>query len=69
MHGPPGNVRFPAKDIQKPAAFVPAGARVTDPVAVNDILYASTTGKCGGAADGVFAIDLSGEAIRSAAWR
>ena len=56
-------VGFPSsKDIQKPAPFVPAGARVTDPVAVNDILYASTTGKCGGTADGVFAIDLSGDA-------
>ena len=56
-------VGFPsAKDIQKPAPFVPAGARVTDPVAVNDILYASTTGKCGGAPDGVWAIDLSSDA-------
>jgi hypothetical protein len=56
-------VGFPSsKDIQKPAAFVPAGARVTDPVAVNDMLYASTTGKCGGTADGVYAIALSGDA-------
>lgn len=51
-----------SKDIQKPASFVPAGARVMDPIAVNDILYASTTGKCGGAPDGVWAIDLSSDA-------
>ena len=51
-----------AKDIQKPAPFVPAGARVTDPIAVNDILYTSTTGKCGGTADAVYAMDLSSDA-------
>ena len=51
-----------AKDTYKPAPFVPAGARATDLLAVNDMLYTSTTGKCGGSADAVYAMDLASEA-------
>jgi hypothetical protein len=51
-----------AKDTYKPAPFMPAGARATDPVAANDMLYTSTTGKCGGSADAVYAMDLASEA-------
>ena len=50
-----------AKDTYKPAPFVPAGARATDLIAVNDMLYTSTTGKCGGSADAVYAMDLASE--------
>ena len=50
-----------AKDTYKPAPFVPAGARATDLLAVNDMLYTSTTGKCGGSADAVYAMDLASE--------
>jgi outer membrane protein assembly factor BamB len=48
-----------AKDTYKPAPFIPAGARATDLLAVNDVLYTSTTGKCGGSADAVYAMDLA----------
>ena len=51
-----------AKETYKPAPFVPAGARATDLLAVNDMLYTSTTGKCGGSADAVYAMDLASEA-------
>lgn len=51
-----------AKDTYKPAPFVPAGARATDMLAVNDRLYTSTTGKCGGSPDAVYAMDLASEA-------
>ena len=51
-----------AKETYKPAPFVPAGARATDLLAVNDVLYTSTTGKCGGSADAVYAMDLASEA-------
>jgi hypothetical protein len=50
-----------AKDTYKPAPFVPAGARATDLIAVNDMLYTSTTGKCRGSADAVYAMDLASE--------
>jgi len=56
-------VGFPSsKDMQKPAQLVPKGARVTDPIAVNDTLYASTTGACGGTVDAVYAMDLASDA-------
>ena len=51
-----------AKDSYKPAPFIPAGARATDLLAVNGMLYTSTTGKCGGSTDGVYAMDLASEA-------
>jgi len=51
-----------AKDSYKPAPFVPAGARATDLLSVNDVLYTSTIGKCGGSADAVYAMDLASPA-------
>jgi len=51
-----------AKDTYKPASFIPAGSRATDLLAVNDMLYTSTTGKCGGSADAVYAMDLASDA-------
>ena len=46
------------KDVQRPAPFVPAGARFSDLIAVNDMVYAATSHGCGGAADGIWAIDI-----------
>jgi hypothetical protein len=54
------------KDVQKPAPFVPAGARFSDLIAVNDTVYTATSGGCGGAADGVWAIDIASETSTSA---
>ena len=49
------------KDVQRPAPFVPAGARFSDLIAVNDKVYTATSGGCGGAADGVWAIDIASD--------
>jgi hypothetical protein len=49
------------KDLQRPAPFLPAGARFSDLIAVGDLLYTSTSHGCGGAADGVWAIGISGD--------
>ncbi len=57
------------KDIQKPAPFLPANSRWTSPIAVNTTLYAATTGNCGGAPDGVWAIDLDSEAKPVTSWK
>lgn len=57
------------KDIQKPAPFLPANSRWTSPIAVNTTLYAATTGSCGGAPSGVWAIDLDSEAKPVASWK
>jgi hypothetical protein len=56
------------KDIQRPAAFLPANARWSAPVAVNTTLYAATMGDCGGAPSGVWAIDLDNDAKPVVSW-
>jgi hypothetical protein len=57
------------KDIQRPAPFLPANAKWSAPVAVGTSLYAATSGKCGGAPDGVWAIDLDSEAKPVVSWK
>jgi hypothetical protein len=57
------------KDIQKPAPFLPANAKWSAPIAVDTTLYAATSGKCGGAPDGVWAIDLDSEAKPVVSWK
>jgi outer membrane protein assembly factor BamB len=46
------------KDLQKPAPFLPPNSQWSNPVAVGTMLYAATSGNCGGAPSGVYAIDL-----------
>ena len=57
------------KDIQRPAPFLPANANWSAPIGVGTMLYAATSGKCGGAPDGVWAIDLDSEAKPVASWK
>jgi outer membrane protein assembly factor BamB len=57
------------KDIQRPAPFLPANARWSDAIAVNTTLYAATTGACGGAPNGIWAIDLDSEAKPVKSWK
>ena len=46
-------------DLRTPVRIVPAGAKVIGSVLVNDVLFAATTDSCGGAANGVYALDVS----------
>ena len=57
------------KDIQRPAPFLPANSKWSAPVAVGTMLYTATSGKCGGAPDGVWAIDLDSEAKPVVSWK
>ena len=57
------------KDIQRPAQFLPANAKWSAPIAVDTTLYAATSGRCGGAPDGVWAIDLDSEAKPVVSWK
>jgi hypothetical protein len=57
------------KDIQKPAPFVPANSRWSDPIAVGTMLYTTTAGGCGGAPDAVWAIDLASETKPVISWK
>jgi len=57
------------KDIQRPAAFLPANARWSAPVGVNTTLYTATSRDCGGAPAAVWAIDLDSEAKPVVSWK
>ena len=57
------------KDIQRPAAFIPANARWSDTIAVNTTLYATTTADCAGAPNAVWAIDLASENKPVVSWK
>ena len=46
------------KDLQKPAPFLPANTRWSNPLAVGTMMYATTSGNCAGAPTAVYAIDL-----------
>ena len=54
-------------DLRTPARLVPAGAKVVGSVLVDNTLYAATSDGCGGAPNGVWALDVSGDAQPSAA--
>jgi len=54
-------------DLRTPVRIVPAGAKVVGSVLVNDVLYAATSDACGGAPNGVYALDVSGEGTAATA--
>lgn len=57
------------KDIQRPAPFLPANARWSSPIAVDTMLYAATSGGCGGAPHGIWALDLDSETKPVTSWK
>lgn len=50
------------KDLQQPARFLPANAQWSNAIAVGTMMYAATSGNCGGAPNGVYGIDLDSDA-------
>ena len=57
------------KDVQRPAPFLPAGARFSDLIAVNDMVYTATSHGCGGAANGIWAINVSSDTKAVVSWK
>jgi hypothetical protein len=57
------------KDLSKPVAFLPAGARTADLTAVDNVVYGTTSNGCGGVADGIYAVDLASEAKTVVSWK
>jgi hypothetical protein len=49
-------------DLRSPVRLTPAGAKVVGSVLVDDVIYAATTDGCGGAPNGVWALDVKGDA-------
>jgi hypothetical protein len=57
------------KDIQRPAPFLPANSKWSSPIAVDTMLYSSTSAGCGGAPHAVWAIDLDSETKPVVSWK
>jgi outer membrane protein assembly factor BamB len=57
------------KDVQRPAPFVPEGARFSDLIAVNGRVYAATSSGCGGAADGIWSIEIASDTKPVVSWK
>jgi outer membrane protein assembly factor BamB len=56
------------EDLNPPIKFLPAGAQVVGTMAAGTTLYAATTGACGGAANGVYALDMANNANTAKSW-
>jgi PQQ-like domain len=56
------------EDLNPPIKFLPAGATAVGSMVVGTTLYAATTDNCGGAPNGVYALDMSGDAKTVSAW-
>jgi outer membrane protein assembly factor BamB len=61
--------QFLGKDVERPVPFLPANANVSDLIAVNETLYAATINGCGGAPNGIWAIDLANDAKSVTTWK
>ena len=57
------------KDVQRPASFLPANSNWSAPIAVGTMLYAATTGDCGGTPSAVWAVDLDSETKPVVSWK
>ena len=56
------------EDLNPPIKFLPAGANVVGTMAAGTTLYAATTDACGGAANGVYALDMANNANTVKSW-
>jgi hypothetical protein len=52
-----------------PVPFLPANARPSDLIAVDGVLYTTTSNGCGAAPNGVWAIDLAGNTKTPVSWK
>jgi outer membrane protein assembly factor BamB len=52
-------------DYEPPVPFVPAGASARGLIVVDQVAYVATAGGCGGATDGIWALDLETKQVRT----
>src|SRR5262245_53403985 len=52
-------------EVEPPVSFLPAGARFSNLIAVDEMLYTSTSQGCGSAANGVWAISIAANSPRT----
>jgi hypothetical protein len=55
-------------DQMPPVKFLPPNTKIVGSILVDNVLYAATTGNCGGAANGVWAIDLASDSTPVTTW-
>jgi PQQ-like domain len=53
------------EDLNPPIKFLPPGAKAVGSLSTGTIVYTATTDNCGGAANGVYALDLSTKTVSS----
>ena len=56
------------QDAKPPVRFLPAGANASGVLLVDGVIYASTSGNCGGAPNGVWAIDTNATSPAAIHW-
>lgn len=56
-------------DAEAPVPFLPPSARASSLVFVDGVVYAATSGECGAAPNGLYALDLSATERKVAAWK
>jgi outer membrane protein assembly factor BamB len=56
-------------DIQPPIRFLPAHAKSSGLIAIDSVLYAATSDGCGGAPNGIWALDLTSDAKTVSSWQ
>jgi len=57
------------KETKKPLRFLGANADVSDVLAIDDVVYASTTNNCGGVANGLWSIDPESKSPSVRQWK
>lgn len=60
---------YSGKDVARPLPLVPPNARTSDLIAIGNVVYTTTTDGCGGAVDGVWAMDLANDAHTVKTWK
>ena len=61
--------QFLGKDVKKPVPFLPANANVADLVSMNGTIYATTINGCGGAPNGLWAMEISVDTRPVTSWK
>jgi len=56
------------EDIQPPITFLPPNAKAAGLILIDNVLYAATADNCGGAANGIWAMDLGSEGKTITRW-
>ena len=60
---------YSGKDVAKPLRFLSPNAHASDLIVIDNIVYATTTNGCGGVEDGVWTLDLAGDAHMVKTWK